>query len=128
MIRNIQLKHAGKYVCSVQTSVDQLTATAALIVRGMGVHSAHSRALSKEYYAARPLRALSKECLSLAGMGAEAGPHYTPRGAGKGLHLPPGLSYTESLAQPLRRGLPGQASPFLDVRERAGICGTSCRC
>ncbi|KAM6169415.1 contactin-4 isoform 3-T3 [Rhynchocyon petersi] len=34
MIRNIQLKHAGKYVCLVQTSVDKLSATADLIVRG----------------------------------------------------------------------------------------------
>ncbi|KAM4799964.1 contactin-4 isoform 4-T4 [Urocitellus parryii] len=34
MIRNIQLKHAGKYVCMVQTSVDKLSATADLIVRG----------------------------------------------------------------------------------------------
>lgn len=35
MIRNIQLKHAGKYVCTVQTSVDQLSAAADLIVRGI---------------------------------------------------------------------------------------------
>ncbi|XP_034631159.1 contactin-4 isoform X5 [Trachemys scripta elegans] len=34
MIRSIQLKHAGKYVCMVQTTVDQLSATADLIVRG----------------------------------------------------------------------------------------------
>ncbi|XP_060239862.1 contactin-4 isoform X4 [Meriones unguiculatus] len=34
MIRNIQLKHAGKYVCMVQTSVDKLSAAADLIVRG----------------------------------------------------------------------------------------------
>ncbi|KAI4553887.1 hypothetical protein MJT46_016067 [Ovis ammon polii x Ovis aries] len=34
MIRNIQLKHAGKYVCMVQTSVDRLSAAADLIVRG----------------------------------------------------------------------------------------------
>uniref|UniRef100_A0A8B9YLS5 Contactin 4 n=1 Tax=Bos mutus grunniens TaxID=30521 RepID=A0A8B9YLS5_BOSMU len=33
MIRNIQLKHAGKYVCMVQTSVDRLSAAADLIVR-----------------------------------------------------------------------------------------------
>lgn len=37
MIRNIQLKHAGKYVCMVQTSVDKLSAAADLIVRGMGI-------------------------------------------------------------------------------------------
>ncbi|KAG8516845.1 Contactin-4 [Galemys pyrenaicus] len=34
MIRNIQLRHAGKYVCTAQTSVDQLSAAAALVVRG----------------------------------------------------------------------------------------------
>nr|XP_044989548.1 contactin-4 isoform X3 [Jaculus jaculus] len=34
MIRNIQLKHAGKYVCMVQTSVDKLSTSADLIVRG----------------------------------------------------------------------------------------------
>uniref|UniRef100_A0A8C3JFQ6 Contactin 4 n=1 Tax=Calidris pygmaea TaxID=425635 RepID=A0A8C3JFQ6_9CHAR len=34
MIRSIQLKHAGKYVCMVQTSVDRLSAAADLIVRG----------------------------------------------------------------------------------------------
>uniref|UniRef100_A0A8C5JMN2 Contactin 4 n=1 Tax=Junco hyemalis TaxID=40217 RepID=A0A8C5JMN2_JUNHY len=34
MIRSIQLKHAGKYVCMVQTSVDKLSAAADLIVRG----------------------------------------------------------------------------------------------
>ncbi|XP_058534759.1 contactin-4 isoform X3 [Ochotona princeps] len=34
MIRNIQLKHAGRYVCMVQTSVDWLSVTADLIVRG----------------------------------------------------------------------------------------------
>uniref|UniRef100_A0A8C6HXR1 Contactin 4 n=1 Tax=Mus spicilegus TaxID=10103 RepID=A0A8C6HXR1_MUSSI len=34
MIRNIQLKHAGKYVCMVQTSVDKLSVAADLIVRG----------------------------------------------------------------------------------------------
>lgn len=35
MIRSIQLKHAGKYVCMVQTSVDKLSAAADLIVRGI---------------------------------------------------------------------------------------------
>uniref|UniRef100_A0A8D0DWL0 Contactin 4 n=1 Tax=Salvator merianae TaxID=96440 RepID=A0A8D0DWL0_SALMN len=34
MIRSIQLNHAGKYVCTVQTSVDKLSAAADLIVRG----------------------------------------------------------------------------------------------
>ncbi|XP_039403088.1 contactin-4 isoform X2 [Mauremys reevesii] len=34
MIRSIQLKHAGKYICMVQTTVDKLSATADLIVRG----------------------------------------------------------------------------------------------
>ncbi|XP_053148959.1 contactin-4 isoform X3 [Hemicordylus capensis] len=34
MIRSIQLNHAGKYVCMVETSVDKLSAAADLIVRG----------------------------------------------------------------------------------------------
>nr|XP_033781751.1 contactin-4-like [Geotrypetes seraphini] len=34
MIRSIQLKHAGKYICLVHTSVDKLSAGADLIVRG----------------------------------------------------------------------------------------------
>ncbi|MGH0168169.1 UNVERIFIED_CONTAM: hypothetical protein FKN15_053686 [Acipenser sinensis] len=34
MIRNIQVKHAGKYVCMVQTSVDTVSAGADLVVRG----------------------------------------------------------------------------------------------
>ncbi|XP_058844671.1 contactin-4-like isoform X1 [Acipenser ruthenus] len=34
MIRNIQVKHAGKYVCMVQTSVDTASAGADLVVRG----------------------------------------------------------------------------------------------
>uniref|UniRef100_A0A8D0HB37 Contactin 4 n=1 Tax=Sphenodon punctatus TaxID=8508 RepID=A0A8D0HB37_SPHPU len=34
MIRSIQLKHAGKYICMVQTNVDKLSAAADLIVRG----------------------------------------------------------------------------------------------
>ncbi|XP_069045465.1 contactin-4 [Lepisosteus oculatus] len=34
MIRNIQLKHAGKYVCMVHTVVDSVSAAADLIVRG----------------------------------------------------------------------------------------------
>lgn len=37
MIRSIQLKHAGKYVCMVQTSVDKLSAAADLIVRGIWI-------------------------------------------------------------------------------------------
>uniref|UniRef100_A0A7N6AA63 Contactin 4 n=1 Tax=Anabas testudineus TaxID=64144 RepID=A0A7N6AA63_ANATE len=34
MVRNIQLKHSGKYVCMVQTEVDTVSAAADLIVRG----------------------------------------------------------------------------------------------
>lgn len=35
MIRNIQLKHSGKYVCMVKTEVDSVSSAADLIVRGM---------------------------------------------------------------------------------------------
>lgn len=34
MVRNIQLKHSGKYVCMVHTVVDSVSAAADLIVRG----------------------------------------------------------------------------------------------
>ncbi|XP_065135845.1 contactin-4 [Paramisgurnus dabryanus] len=34
MIRNVQLKHSGKYVCMVHTAVDSVSAAADLIVRG----------------------------------------------------------------------------------------------
>ncbi|XP_043933930.1 contactin-3-like [Protopterus annectens] len=34
MIRNIQLKHAGQYVCVIQTSVDSVSAAGDVIVRG----------------------------------------------------------------------------------------------
>ncbi|XP_020924881.1 contactin-3 isoform X1 [Sus scrofa] len=34
MIRNIQLKHSGRYVCMVQTEVDSVSSAADLIVRG----------------------------------------------------------------------------------------------
>uniref|UniRef100_A0A6J0V971 Contactin-3 isoform X1 n=2 Tax=Pogona vitticeps TaxID=103695 RepID=A0A6J0V971_9SAUR len=34
MIRNIQLKHSGKYVCVVKTEVDSVSSSADLIVRG----------------------------------------------------------------------------------------------
>uniref|UniRef100_A0A3B3TYY5 Contactin-4-like n=1 Tax=Poecilia latipinna TaxID=48699 RepID=A0A3B3TYY5_9TELE len=34
MVRNIQLRHSGKYVCMVHTDVDTLSAAADLIVRG----------------------------------------------------------------------------------------------
>ena len=37
MVRNIQLKHSGKYVCMVHTEVDTVSAAADLIVRGMPV-------------------------------------------------------------------------------------------
>lgn len=34
MIRNIQLRHAGKYTCAVQTKVDSSSIAIDLIVRG----------------------------------------------------------------------------------------------
>lgn len=34
MVRNIQLKHSGKYVCMVHTEVDTVSAAAELTVRG----------------------------------------------------------------------------------------------
>ncbi|XP_059925325.1 contactin-4-like isoform X4 [Gadus macrocephalus] len=34
MIRNVQLKHAGKYTCAVQTKVDSISIAADLVVRG----------------------------------------------------------------------------------------------
>ncbi|XP_075869502.1 contactin-3 [Nelusetta ayraudi] len=34
MVRNVQLKHSGKYVCAVQTEVDAVSAAADLTVRG----------------------------------------------------------------------------------------------
>lgn len=34
MVRNIQLKHSGKYVCMVHTEVDTVSAAADLVVRG----------------------------------------------------------------------------------------------
>ena len=37
MVRNVQLKHSGKYVCMVHTVVDSVSAAADLIVRGKGL-------------------------------------------------------------------------------------------
>lgn len=34
MIKNAQLKHAGRYTCTAQTPVDDVTASAQLVVRG----------------------------------------------------------------------------------------------
>lgn len=34
MIRNIQLSHSGKYLCTVQTTLESLSAVADIIVRG----------------------------------------------------------------------------------------------
>lgn len=34
MIRNIQLHHSGKYLCTVQTTLESLSAVADIIVRG----------------------------------------------------------------------------------------------
>lgn len=41
MIRNIQLKHAGKYVCVVDTDVESLSAAAILIVKGKRATARH---------------------------------------------------------------------------------------
>lgn len=38
MIRNIQLKHAGKYVCVIDTDVESLSAAAILIVKGKKIY------------------------------------------------------------------------------------------
>lgn len=40
MIRNIQLYHAGKYICVVDTDVESLSAVAVLIVKGKRTSSA----------------------------------------------------------------------------------------
>lgn len=34
LIKNVQLKHAGQYTCTAQTPVDNITASAHLVVRG----------------------------------------------------------------------------------------------
>lgn len=34
LIKNAQLKHAGLYTCTAQTTVDNVTASAHLVVRG----------------------------------------------------------------------------------------------
>lgn len=39
MIRNIQLRHAGKYTCAVQTKVDSISIALDLIVRGKYRHN-----------------------------------------------------------------------------------------
>lgn len=39
MIRNIQLRHAGKYTCAVQTKVDSISIALDLIVRGKNRHN-----------------------------------------------------------------------------------------
>lgn len=39
MIRNIQMKHSGKYVCMVKTEVDSVASAADLIVRGTAPQS-----------------------------------------------------------------------------------------
>lgn len=36
MIRNIQLRHAGKYTCAVQTKVDSVSIATDVVVRGKG--------------------------------------------------------------------------------------------
>lgn len=37
MIRNIQLRHAGKYTCAVQTKVDSVSIATDVVVRGMAM-------------------------------------------------------------------------------------------
>lgn len=37
MIRNIKLKHAGKYTCAVQTKVDSVSIATDVVVRGKDV-------------------------------------------------------------------------------------------
>lgn len=37
MIRNIQLRHAGKYTCAVQTKVDSVSIATDVVVRGKQV-------------------------------------------------------------------------------------------
>lgn len=37
MIRNIQLRHAGKYTCAVQTKVDSVSIATDVVVRGKDV-------------------------------------------------------------------------------------------
>lgn len=39
MIRNIQLRHAGKYTCAVQTKVDSVSIATDVVVRGKEVHA-----------------------------------------------------------------------------------------
>lgn len=41
LIKNAQLKHAGRYTCTAQTPIDNVTASAQLVVRGESrpVHS-----------------------------------------------------------------------------------------
>lgn len=34
MIRNVQLRHAGKYTCAVQTKVDSISMAVDLVIRG----------------------------------------------------------------------------------------------
>lgn len=34
MIRNIQLNHGGKYVCTIDTEVESLSTSAILVVKG----------------------------------------------------------------------------------------------
>lgn len=41
MIRNIQLRHSGKYVCMVKTEVDSVASAADLIVRGTALPQGH---------------------------------------------------------------------------------------
>lgn len=55
MVRNVQLKHSGKYVCAVQTEVDAVSAAADLTVRGTRPPAAPRRHALVTWHAA-PLR------------------------------------------------------------------------
>ena len=47
MVRNIQLIHAGKYICVVDTDVESLSAVAILIVKGKETTSLSLSPLTK---------------------------------------------------------------------------------
>ncbi len=50
MIRNIQLRHAGKYTCAVQTKVDSVSIATDVVVRGKDVpYNPNIKPLSQIY-------------------------------------------------------------------------------
>lgn len=50
MVRNIQMKHAGKYTCAVQTKVDSSSVATDLIVRGT-IHTVDILLYHRTYFA-----------------------------------------------------------------------------